>query len=71
MVGAGKRPRNAMYIVSKRRQITGDKVKNATKAYEKLLRREKHEGTNSWLVDALSKATMRLKKMGLSKLIKN
>lgn len=59
-----------IYIVSKRRQITGDKIKNAVKTYEKLLRRKAHEGMNAWLEDAFTKAENRLKYMGLSKLIK-
>ncbi len=71
MVGCGKRPRNKIYIVSKRRSITGDKIHNAQKTYEKLLRREKHEGKTLWIVDAMEKAVARLKKMGLSNLIKN
>ena len=71
MVGAGKRPRNRIYIVSKRRQVTGDKVRNAQKTYEKLLKREKHEGKTLWLADALKKAVARLKKMGVANMIKN
>lgn len=59
-----------IYIVSKRRVVTGNKIKNAQKTYEKLLRREKHEGMTPWLSDAFEKATARLKKMGLSNLIK-
>ncbi len=59
-----------IYIVSKRRAITGDKTKNAQKTYEKLLRREQHEGMTPWLVDAFEKAVARLKKMGLSHLLK-
>jgi ribosomal protein S20 len=70
MVGCGKRPRNKIYIVSQRRQITGDKITNAKKTYEKLLRREQHEGKTAWLDDAMTKATARLKKMGLNGLIK-
>lgn len=70
MVGSGKRPRNMIYIVSKRRSITGNKVKNAQKAYEKLVRREQHEGLTPWLVNAFEKAGAKLKKMGLSKLLK-
>lgn len=70
MTGYGKRPRNMIYIVSKRRQITGNKILNAQKTYEKLLRREQHEGMTAWLVDAFAKAEARLRKMGLSKLIK-
>ncbi len=63
MVGAGKRPRNKIYIVSERRQIPGDKIKKAKKTFEKLLRREKHEGKTVWLADALEKSVRRLKKM--------
>jgi hypothetical protein len=59
-----------IYIVSKRRAITGDKIKNAQKTYEKLVRREKHEGMTPWLVDAFAKSVARLKKMGLSHLTK-
>jgi hypothetical protein len=71
MVGAGKRPRNKIYIVSKRRSIPGKKIANAKKTYEKLVRREAHEGKTTWLADAMTKAVARLKKMGLSNLIKN
>lgn len=71
MTGSGKRPRNQIYIVSKRRQIPGDKMHNAKKTYEKLLRREKHEGKTAWLADAMTKATARLKKMGLAQFVKN
>jgi hypothetical protein len=71
MTGSGKRPRNKIYIVSKRRAITGDKITNAKKTYEKLVRREAHEGKTAWLVDAMSKAVARLKKMGLANYIKN
>ncbi len=71
MVGAGKRPRNKIYIVSKRRQPTGNRISNAKKAYEKLLRREKHEGKTTWLAQALEKMELRLKKMGLKSLTKN
>ncbi len=60
-----------IYIVSKRRIVTGNKVKNAQKTYEKLVRREKHEGMTPWLADAFQKAAARLKKMGLSHLIKS
>ena len=60
-----------IYIVSKRRSITGDKLTNAQKTYVKLLRREKHEGKTAWLADAMVKATARMKKMGLSSLIKS
>ncbi len=70
MVGCGKRPRNQIYIVSKRRSVTGDKISNAKKTYEKLVRREKHEGKTAWLADAMKKAVARLKKMGLNNLIK-
>lgn len=59
-----------MYIVSKRRQITGNKLKNATKTYEKLLRRQAHEGDTAWLSDAMFKATNRLKKMGMWNMLK-
>ena len=55
-----------IYIVSKRRSITGDKLTNAQKTYEKLLRREKHEGKTLWLADAMNKAVARLKKMGIA-----
>ena len=71
MTGSGKRPRNKIYIVSKRRQITGDKITNAEKTYEKLVRREAHEGKTAWLVDAMTKAVARLKKMGLANFVKN
>lgn len=71
MTGSGKRPRNMIYIVSKRRIVTGNKVKNAQKTYEKLVRREKHEGMTPWLADAFQKAAARLKKMGLSHLVKS
>jgi|GEM_PF-815213 len=71
MTGSGKRPRNKIYIVSKRRQITGDKIVNAQKTYEKLVRREQHEGKTAWLADAMEKAIARLKKMGLANYIKN
>ena len=71
MTGSGKRPRNKIYIVSKRRAITGDKITNAKKTYEKLVRREAHEGKTAWLVNAMSKAVARLKKMGLANYIKN
>ena len=71
MVGHGKRPRNKIYIVSKRRQITGGKIHNAEKTYEKLLRRKAHEGMTAWLADAFEKAEARLRKMGLAKLIKD
>ncbi|MBP6921252.1 hypothetical protein KBB89_01765 [Candidatus Gracilibacteria bacterium] len=71
MTGSGKRPRNKIYIVSKRRAITGDKITNAKKTYEKLVRREQHEGKTAWLIDAMSKAVARLKKMGLANYIKN
>jgi len=60
-----------IYIVSKRRSITGDKLNNAQKTYEKLLRREKHEGKTAWLDDAMKKAIARMKKMGLSHVIKS
>lgn len=55
-----------MYIVSQRRQIPGDKVKNAQKTYEKLLRRKEIEGETPWILDALKKANARLNKMGIS-----
>ncbi len=71
MTGSGKRPRNKIYIVSKRRAITGDKITNAKKTYEKLVRREEHEGKTAWLADAMAKAVARLKKMGLANYIKN
>ena len=71
MTGHWKRPRNQIYIVSKRRSITGDKIANAKKTYEKLVRRESHEGKTAWLADAMTKAVARLKKMGLSNLTKN
>lgn len=71
MTGSGKRPRNKIYIVSKRRSITGDKISNAKKTYEKLVRREAHEGKTAWLADAMTKATARLRKMGLANFIKN
>ena len=71
MTGSGKRPRNKIYIVSKRRSITGDKISNAKKTFEKLIRREKHEGKTAWLADALTKAVARLKKMGLENFTKN
>ena len=70
MTGYWKRPRNKIYIVSKRRQIPGGKMVNAKKAYEKLLRREEHEGKTAWLADAMTKAVARLKKMGLSNFVK-
>ena len=71
MTGHWKRPRNLIYIVSKRRQITGDKITNAKKTYEKLVRREAHEGKTVWLADAMTKAVARLKKMGLANFVKN
>ena len=58
-----------IYIVSKRRSITGNKLTNAQKTYEKLLRREQHEGKTAWLADAMTKAVARLRKMGLSNLL--
>ncbi len=71
MVGCGKRPRNQIYIVSKRRSITGDKISNAKKTYEKLVRREAHDGKTAWLADAMTKAIARLKKMGLANFVAN
>ncbi len=60
-----------IYIVSQRRSIAGDKIKNAKKTYEKLVRRLEHEGTTAWLADAMVKAKARLRMMGLASLIKN
>ena len=61
-----KRPRKLNYIVNQRRSIRGDKVRKATKHYEKLLRRKEIEGDTKWIANAMKFVEVKLAKYGVN-----
>jgi len=60
------RKHRGFYKVTRRGPKTHKKVAQAVKHYHKLQTRVKEEGETAWLIDAMERVTLKLKKYGVT-----